>query len=57
MPIGDAMEYISSVSITKIGNDPMPPGVMIMARVANDKTEKAAFILKCPVPSIAENPI
>ena len=56
LPSEFAIPYMLSVSITKNGNEPMPPGVKIMARVDKDSTEQAAFILNPPVASMALKP-
>ena len=53
MPSASDMPYISSVSLMKMGNEPMPPGVTIIARADNVSTENAAFRLRWAVPSIA----
>ena len=52
-PVVAGIAYMLSVCITKKGNVPKPPGVTIMAKVANAKTEQAALKPRCDVPSIA----
>ena len=45
-PTGLAILYMTSVSITNKGKEPMPPGVMIIDSVASVSTEQAALIPK-----------
>jgi len=56
LPSGAWMPYNNNVCMTKIGKEPMPPGVTIMDKVASVRTENAASIGNVDVPSIPLKP-
>ena len=56
LPNGACIPYSSNVCMTKIGKEPIPPGVTIIESVANVSTENAALIGNVAVASIPLNP-